>query len=120
MVASIGADGEGLVRTGVNRYRAGRIYCSVGIGAGGDGEGINGEAGSDGVVSGNVGEGVAGYRSFRDVIDLHITDMVAGMRGDGEGLVSTVVNHHVAGRRYRATDTGAGGDELTNASICLP
>ena len=45
MVAGVGGDGEGLVCSVVNRHCAGRIYCSVGTGGGGDGVGVNGECG---------------------------------------------------------------------------
>jgi len=96
MVAGIGADGEGPVRSVVNRGVS-RRYRPVGTGAGGDGVGVNGECSGYGVVGGNAVEGVAAYRSLRDVIDLHILDMVAGIGADGECLVRTGVNHHVAG-----------------------
>jgi len=63
VVSGIGADGEGPILTVFNRYVAGGRYRATGTGAGSDGEGINGKAGSDGVVNGNVGEFVAGYRT---------------------------------------------------------
>ena len=63
MVAGVRGDGEGLVRTGVNHLGAGGRYRATGTGAGGDGEGINGEAGSDGMVGLNVFEGIVAYRT---------------------------------------------------------
>ena len=63
MVAGSWCDGEGLVSTVVNRHCAGGRYRATGTGAGGDGEGINGEAGSDGMVGLNVFEGVVAYRT---------------------------------------------------------
>ena len=38
--------------------------------------------------------------------------MVAGGRGNGEGLAGPLIDHHTAGRIYRAIGSGAGGDSV--------
>ena len=38
--------------------------------------------------------------------------MVAGIRGDGEGLATTIVNRHGTGRRYRAIGTSSSSNSV--------
>ena len=59
MVAGVGVMVKVWLAPAVHRHRAGRIDLAVGSGRGGDGVGVDGEAGGDGVVGGDVGEGVA-------------------------------------------------------------
>ena len=66
-------------------------------GRSGDGEGVDGEAGGDGVVGSDIVKGVAGHRTDRDAVHQHVRHMVAGVRGDGEGLVSRRSHRYCAG-----------------------
>ena len=77
---------------------------------GGDGEGVDGEGGSDGVVGTDIVKGVAGHRTHRDAVHQHIRHMVAGARGDGEGLVSTVVHGYCTGWGDACRSRPRGGD----------
>ena len=53
-------------------------------------------------LAADIVEGVAGHRTHRDAVHQHISHMVAGARGDGEGLVSTVVHRDCSGWADRA------------------
>src|SRR5207247_2442722 len=91
-------DGEGLVRAVVHAHRTGGRDRAVGAGRGGDGAGVDREAGGDGVVGGDVGERVGGDGPGRRAIHQHVGDVVVGGGSEGEDLIAAVVRHHRAGR----------------------
>src|SRR5439155_1683519 len=113
-VAGVRGDGEALVRPAVDRGRG--ADRAAGAGRGGDGVGLEGEAGGRSEERRVGGEWIAGDRADRDVVHNHVGDDVAGVGGDGVGLEGEAGGDGVA-RRY--VGEGVAGDRAGGEVVHL-